>query len=246
VETEASQERSQQLKLFLRGAFARMGPSLQEGFRASGSGEELWFHRFVPSGMLAAEIIGGADADIYVSANRRFMDQVAAAGQIVQRDVLAGNRLCIIVRSDSGDRVATLEDFARPGVPVVSPQAETDPCGQYVELLFERAGIAEEMRRKADAGDFVRSVGSGDLPDYLADRRVAAGILYESEARALGNAVTTIALPRHLDLREEIAFHIGVVGREGHSKPSATAFFEFMLSPAGREIMNRFGFLPPA
>jgi ABC-type molybdate transport system substrate-binding protein len=99
------------------------------------------------------------------------------------------------------------------------PQSATDPCGQYVVELFARAGLAEAMGAKEQAGALLHLVGSGDLPSFLFDGRADAGIFYASEARALGDRVVTVAPPETLDLGERIVFVVGAVVRPERTYP---------------------------
>lgn len=231
------------LRVFMPGAFAGLGEPMRAAFTASHPEVELAFHRFIPSGLLAAEIQSGAAADVYVSANRRYMEELQQAGFVHDYEVLAGNRLCVIVHPDAGSEISGLEDLARPGVRVVTPQSETDPCGQYIVELFERAGLVEQMRAKEARGELMHSVGSGDLPAFLIDGRAQAGILYASEASALGTSVRTIDLPPAYSMQEEIAFTIGAVRRSGVQHPRAGDLIAFMRGPAGQELLTGHGFL---
>jgi molybdate transport system substrate-binding protein len=164
------------------GAFAGLPEELRAGFAAVAPGAALAFHAFVPSGILAREILDGADADVYVSANIRFMADLWRAGLVPEPRVLAGNRLCIIVRPDRASQIHRLEDLTRNDVRLVTPQSATDPCGQYVVELFERAGLTDAMRAKEEAASLLHSIGSGDLPAFVSDDRADAGIVYASEA----------------------------------------------------------------
>lgn len=234
------------LMLFLPGAFAGLRDELSRGFAAVAPVVDLQFHDFVPSGMLAKEILAGVQADVYVSANTRYMEDVRRAGLVRVPSVLAGNRLCIVVRPDRAAAVAGLDDLSRGELRLVTPQSETDPCGQYVVELFERAGLTNAMRRKRERGELVHSQGSGDLPSFLADGRADAGLFYASEAWALGDAVHTVALPASLDLRERIVFMVGVVQRRAQLHPGAVPFVDYLLGPLGQDLLQRHGFLPAA
>jgi molybdate transport system substrate-binding protein len=231
------------VSLFLPGAFAGLGEAIRTGFASVAPDQDLEFHPFVPSGMLAREILAGGEADIYVSANIHFMADLWRAGFTPAPHVLAGNRLCIIVRPDQADRVHELTDLTRPSIRVVTPQSETDPCGQYVVSLFERAGIIPAMSDKATRGELIHSIGSGDLPSFLADGRADAGIFYASEALALGESVVTVNLPTTLDFRDQIVFVIAAVRRNDAFHPSADAFVHFMTDGVGQQLLADHGFL---
>lgn len=234
------------LMLFLPGAFAGLRDDLTQEFAAVAPATSLRFHDFVPSGVLAGKILAGAAADVYVSANIRYMEDVRRAGLVRTPRVVAGNRLCIIVRPDRAGLIAGLDDLGRDGLRLVAPQSETDPCGQYVVELFERAGLTTAMRRKQQHGELVHSRGSGDLPAFLADGRAEAGILYASEARALGDAVRIVSLPPALDLRERIVFTVGEIHRHGRPHPHAGWFIDYLLGSSGQDLLQRHGFLPAA
>lgn len=226
------------------GAFAGLADLIRRRFGSVEPGVELTFHAFVPSGVLAREILDGARADVYVSANQRYMDELHRAGLVPASYRLAGNRLCIIVRPERVETIGSLQEVASQGVRLVTPQSQTDPCGQYVLELFDRAGLAEVMREKETRGELLHSFGSGDLPAFLANGRADAGLLYRSEAQALGGQVVTVYLPPAWDLHERISFTIGAVSRDGRENPLAGRFVDFMRSPIGQSLLREHGFLP--
>ncbi len=234
---------TQPLFCFFPGAFAAMGDDIQAGVAAAFPGLLLTFHEFVPSGMLAQEIQAGAPADCYISANIRFMEELQVEGFVPNPAHLAGNRLCIIVHPDHAESIRSLAGLARPEVTLVTPQSQTDPCGQYVVQLFERAGLSTTMDAKRAAGTLIHSRGSGDLPGYLFDGRAQAGIFYASETLALGNRVVVVDLPTELDLRDRIQFTIGAVERNGTVHPLAESLVEWFLGPVGQKLLHRHGFL---
>ncbi len=234
-------EEREPLRIFMPGAFAGMPDDLRVEFATRAPEAELWFHAFVPSGILAREILDGEVADVAVSANPKFMTALWSAGFATDPRVLAGNRLCIIVRPDQSEQVRDLHDLLRDDVRVVTPQSDTDPCGQYVAEMFARAGAAGSMHRKEDAGTLIHSVGSGDLPAF---GRTDAGIFYASEARALADRVSTVELPPELDLCEQIIFVISAIKKTERAHPLAPVFVDFMTGARGQALLSRYGFLP--
>ncbi|MBX3069983.1 MAG: substrate-binding domain-containing protein [Thermomicrobiales bacterium] len=232
------------LRLFMPGAFAGLPESLRQAFAMLHPGVDLEFHDFVPSGMLAQELLDGAGADIFVSANIRYMTDLWRAGRVPSPRLLAGNRLCIIVEPSYGQRVASLQDLLHPGLVLVTPQPQTDPCGQYIVQMWAAAGMEREIAAKQSSGELVHSRGSGDLPGFLVDGRAHAGVFYASEAKSLGSTVVEVAIPANLDAHERIAFAIGAV-QNGQSGPSAVAgeFVAFMTGPAGQSLLVDHGFV---
>jgi molybdate transport system substrate-binding protein len=227
------------------GVFARVADGIRASFAALDPRVRLWFHPFVATGLLAEEILAGAAADVFVSANRRYMDEVVAAGLVASPCVVAGNRLCIVVERGRAAEVAGLEDLTRPALRVVTPQSRTDPCGQYVVELFGRAGLTGAMAAKEQSGELFHSRGSGDLPGYVTGGQAAAGILYLSEARGISDAVAVVELAPPLDLADSITFLAGAVGRPD-PEPAAQAFVEHLARAPGQQVLERAGMVPLA
>jgi molybdate transport system substrate-binding protein len=216
------------------GAFARLGPELARIY-SEDTGHSIVFAAFRPSGMLAEAILAGARADVYVSANVTWMHRLQRAGLVRHWTTLARNRLCLIAKPEV--RVDTLEMLAQPRLKVVAPQAATDPCGRYVEILWQRTGLLARMREKQARGELVRSIGSGDLPGFLHDGRAQAGMLYLSEAHQLEAAqIRTIPLLSEQDMHEKIRFVITALSDGG------TPFMRWLLAPEAQAQLVAWGF----
>jgi molybdate transport system substrate-binding protein len=235
---------SRPLSLYLPGAFANLAEDLRAGFANIDPVTELVFHRFVPSGDLAALILLGAEADVFVSANRRFMDDVAQAGLAIAPRVLGGNRLCIIGNPGQTAGIADVPSLIASPLRIVVPQPETDPCGRYIDNLFLRLGLSDEIATRKAQGTLAYSHGSGDLPAFLDDDSVDAGILYFSETLALRERMDVIELPRDQDCRDQIAFYISLIVRNDIPHPTANAFVGWLTSSDGQARLAGAGFLP--
>jgi molybdate transport system substrate-binding protein len=217
------------------GAFARLGPMLAEQYTAT-CGQAVAFAPFRPSGLLAGGLLAGESADVYVSANVQWMRRVQRAGLVRRWTTLARNRLCLIALPSVA--LERLEDVCRPGLRVVAPQAATDPCGRYVEQCWRQMGMLGAMRAKQASGELLRSVGSGDLPAFLLERRVEVGMLYMSEARQLDVArIRTLELAPEQDLHERIRFVIGAVS------PTGEPFVRWLIGPSAQAVFQTAGFL---
>ncbi len=99
-------------------------------------------HNFAGSQQLATQIEQGARADVFASADHRWMDYV------VQRGLGAGsatefvrNVLVVIVPRANPARIERLQDLAKPGVKVVLC-ADTVPVGRYSREALEKLNRA--------------------------------------------------------------------------------------------------------
>ena len=195
------------------GAFARLGPALAELFHDAG-GAPIAFAPFRPSGLLAEQILAGGRPTCTCRPTC-----TGCGGSSASRACKPGRRSratdCALLPDRRFSWTAWLS-CSRPGLRVVAPQAATDPCGRYVEQCWKVAGMLPAMRAKQASGELLRSVGSGDLPAFLLDGRVAAGMLYLSEARQLDEAqIRTVELPAEQDLHARIRFVVAALTPRG-------------------------------
>src|SRR5919198_6320603 len=107
------------LRVCMPGVFAGCAEQIRDSFVRAEPAALLSFLPFRPTGLLASDILGGAEADVFVSANWQYMDDLRRAGLVHEPRVIARNRLCIVVAAEHGGTIAGLADLAKPGVRVV-------------------------------------------------------------------------------------------------------------------------------
>jgi molybdate transport system substrate-binding protein len=197
------------------------------------------------SQQLAAQLEHGAAADVFASADARWMDYMR------ERNLLAGearpfvrNRLVVIVPRTNPARIDRLEHLARRGVKLVLG-AEAVPVGRYsrwvLDSLARAPGFPPDFARRVlrnvvSEEENVRAV-VGKVQLGEAD----AGLVYRSDvAGSAGRHVKTIAIP---DSCNVIASYPIAVLREAPNAAAAAGFVEFLLSPRGQELLERHGFL---
>ena len=117
---------------------------------------------FAGSQQLALQLEQGAPADVFASADQRWMDYAKEKGLVEgEAPVFARNRLVLIVPRTNPARIGRLQDVARRGTKLVMA-AEAVPVGKYTR---------ESLQKLADANGFPR--------DY--DRRVLANVVSQEE-----------------------------------------------------------------
>lgn len=193
---------------------------------------------FGPSSGLATQIVEGAPADVFASADERWMDEVEGAVGVRERSVFATNDLVVIVPAGDPAAVGRLEGLARPGVRLVLA-GEAVPAGRYARRVLEAAGVLEGALAnlasdEEDVKAVVQKVVLGEAD---------AGMVYRTDVTPqVAAAVGVIEIPAALNVTA--AYPIAVVGEAGEA---AAAFVAFASGPQGREILARHGFgRPPA
>src|SRR5207245_7508660 len=112
--------------------------SLTEAFTVVGKilesqhpGERVAFN-FAGSQQLALQIEQGARADLFASADQRWMAYVEKRGLLLGDPMdFAKNRLVFIVPLSNPGKVTRLQDLARPGIKIVI-EADAVPAGHYL------------------------------------------------------------------------------------------------------------------
>lgn len=185
------------------------------------------------SSTLRAQILEGAPVDVFASANREIMEQVADAGGVADDPrVFALNDMVIAVPAGNPAGVRGLADFARDEL-LLGLCAEAVPCGGFAREVLQRAGVAPALdTAEPDVRALLTKVELGELD---------AAIVYRTDVTASG-AVDRVAIPA--DANVVAQYPIAVLA--GAPRPEvARAFVAFVLSAEGRAILVRHGFRTP-
>jgi molybdate transport system substrate-binding protein len=192
---------------------------------------------FAGSDILAAQIEQGVKPDVFASANTKLPDQLFQEGLVEQPVVFAANELVLAVPADSS--VAGLDDLTKKGT-TIAMGSESVPVGSYTRKVLDGLPAAE----KSAILDNVRS----NEPDVagvvgkVAQGAVDAGFVYITDVEATEGTLKAIDLPA--DLKPQVAYGVAVVKGAKHPE-QAKQFVDGLLSGAGREALDRAGFLPP-
>lgn len=185
------------------------------------------------SNTLARQIVEGAPATLFLSADEIQMDVVEKAGRIVAgtRTALLSNSLAIVVASGKPGSV-TLEQILDGRVNrLAMGEPGAVPAGVYGRTFFERQGAWDRVRARVVPFPTVRAVLSA-----VQSGRVDAGVVYRSDVIAA--RVITIA-----DIRDLNIVHSAAVIK-GARESDARRFLEFLKSDQARAVFKKRGFEP--
>ncbi|HEY6866991.1 MAG TPA: molybdate ABC transporter substrate-binding protein [Candidatus Eisenbacteria bacterium] len=197
------------------------------------------------SQQLAAQIEQGARADVFASADERWMNYAR------DRGLLAGaatefvrNRLVLIVPRTNPARIRRLQDLARRGIRLVIA-ADVVPVGHYARVV-----LANLARDPAFGDDFARRVLANVVSEEENVRAVVgrvqlgeadAGIVYRSDVTpSITRYVTQIEIP---DSANVLASYPIAVLKDAPRPDDARAFVDLVLSAEGQRILARWGFI---
>ncbi len=197
------------------------------------------------SAALRTQIEQGAPADVFLSADTKSPQALAAAGLSVGSPIpFAGNRLAIVVPPGNPAGVSGPADLARPGLKIIAAGDQVPITGYATEAIESMGALPGYPAGFADA--YAANVVShednvGAIVAKIELREGDAAIVYATDARA-SELVGTIPIP---DAADPTAAYAGVVTAASSRRQEAAAFFDWLVGPAGQAILAEAGFLPP-
>jgi molybdate transport system substrate-binding protein len=197
------------------------------------------------SQQLAQQLVHGAPADLFASADDRQMQVAIEAGRVTSgtEKEFARNQLTIAYRYDNPAAPTTLHDLARPGLRLVLA-AEECPAGQYtLDFLGRTSGeptFGPSFRDSvlANAVSYEQSVRAVLTKIVLGEGDV--GIVYASDVSGdLRDEIAQLEIPQ--ELNSPAKYPIAPI-TDSAQPELARAFIQLVLSTMGQEILAKHGF----
>ncbi len=182
------------------------------------------------SSALREQILDGAPADVFASANETVMADVVDAGAASSPQVFATNELVIAANVENDVGAVGLADFERPElfVGVCAPEV---PCGSAAVEVFASAGVTPQLdTEEPDVRRLLAKIIDGELD---------VGLVYATDVIAADGAVAAFELPVAVSSTNRYS----VAALESAEDPDAAALVVgFITSSEGRAVLETFGF----
>ncbi|HWE36519.1 MAG TPA: molybdate ABC transporter substrate-binding protein [Isosphaeraceae bacterium] len=208
-------------------------PKLVEKYRAAGGGEVKV--SFGASGQLAEQVRQGAPFDVFLAANRAYVDELARRGDVRPDSVRAYARgtLVLAVPERLAGAIQTLDDLTKPEVKAIAlANPRFAPYGFAGKAALERSGLWPKVEGKVVQAESVRQ----------ALQYVQSG---NAEAALVGRAIVEVpgvrAVAIDATFYDPIIQGMGIVARTAQPR-EAEAFARFVLGPEGQAVLASFGF----
>jgi len=188
---------------------------------------------FAASGTLAKQIEAGAPADLFISADNKWMDYLDGKGKIDQKSRfnLVGNTLVLIVPKGKGLQVRFEKNFdfadAFKGK-LCTGQTESVPVGVYAKQALTQLGWWDAIKERVVGTDDVRAALD------LVGRGECIGIVYITDAK-ISNKVETVGSFQE-ELHAPIVYPAALVRQSSEAK----AFFDYLKSSP--QLFVKYGF----
>ena len=188
---------------------------------------------FGASGALAMQIENGAPVDIFLSANREWVDYLQKKKLLEEASIgtFAYNTLVFAGTSKAG--VTGMRDLPRLGrIAIGSPKSV--PAGEYAVEALKNAGIDRQLAKKLVMARDVR-----ECLAYAEEGEVDGAFVYRTDAIQAKRARILFVVPQELHPR--VTYPMGLtVG--GARKSDAQAFYRYLQSGEAKAVLVKYGF----
>jgi molybdate transport system substrate-binding protein len=190
---------------------------------------------FGGSGTLAKQIAAGAPADIFISANPKWVDFLIGEKRISADTVrvFSGNALVFVGPKGRASAMADLPGLKR--IAIGSPKSV--PAGQYAEEAMKKAAVYDLLVKEG------RLVMAQDVRQALiyAERGETDGaFVYRTDALLAREVAILFEVPE--EYYSPITYPMALTA-SGRANSEAQAFFSHLQSAAAGKVLTKYGFM---
>ncbi len=174
-----SQAQAQELIVSAAASLTDAFSDIEPAFEKAHPGVDVVMN-FASSGALYRQIEQGAPADVYASANPKWMKKAVDKGFVIKGDdvIFARNSLVLSTPADNPSKIKGLADLTSASVKSIGiGTPETVPAGQYAKGALVAKKLYAVLTPKMIFGESVRQI-----LDYLSRGEVDCGFVYRTDA----------------------------------------------------------------
>jgi molybdate transport system substrate-binding protein len=216
----------------------------------------------IPPGLLVRQIKAGGTVtvgnmtwtvkpDVYLAGLRAVKEQIATGLLIGPAVPYATNTLTIMVAKDNPAHIRGLADLRNTGLELAMPNPEFEGVARQIQSSLLKAGgdalLLAVYTTKLNTGETqLTHIHHRQTPLWIMQGRVAAGVTWQSEAmfeEQIGNPISHVDIPAN---QNTTAIYAGALVKGAAHAEAATRWLDFIRSPQGLAIFERYGFKPYA
>ncbi len=214
----------------------------------------------IPPGLLVRQIRAGGRVtvgnmtwtvkpDVYLAGLEAVKTQITAGLLAAPAVPYVTNTLTIMVPRDNPAHVAGLADLGGAGIRLAMPDPEFEGVARQIRASLEKAGgvaLVEAVygTKVRDGTTRLTRIHHRQTPLWLMQCRAEAGVTWRSEAvfqEQIGHPIAHVDIP---EADNSIGVYAGAVVRGATHPKAAREWFDFIRSPEGLAIFERYGFKP--
>ncbi|MGP9722459.1 molybdate ABC transporter substrate-binding protein [Corynebacterium sp. AOP40-9SA-29] len=229
------------VQVFAAASLNNAGDELAEAFADEQGDDADITYNFAGSSALVQQIDQGADADVFISADEKNMDDALALDAFdgAEPEVIATNQLVLATAPGNPANITALDDLATTADARLAICADGVPCGTLAHQLLEDKGydLANwTVSEEANVSDVATKVSTGE---------VDAGFMYATDAMALQKNSSEDITVVELDEDLEPNAYPAALTVDGQDNETAVEFLEWLSSDTARGILETYGFDTP-
>lgn len=193
---------------------------------------------------LAFQIEQGMEADIFLSANKKYMDLLEGKKLIVKSEKFAGNKLVLAVNKEKLE-INDFDDIFKTEKLKVSLADKAVPVGNYTEKMLEK--LKNDTKYGEDKVNiFLSKLISKELSVKAVVAKIElgeadCGIVYSTDVNKNNEAKI-----KKIEIADEYntmaSYYMGITDKS-IDKKSTNDFYKFFLSEKAKKIMEKYGYI---
>ena len=202
-----------------------------------GGGDKIIFN-FAASSTLEMQIVAGAPADLFFSADEAKMNDLEKQGLVAKetRKDLLSNNLVIVVPGDSSMTLTSGAQLADPKIQKIAlGQPQSVPAGIYAKEYLQKIGIWAQVEARIIPTESVRAALAA-----VETGNVDAGIVYKTDA--LHSKKVKVAYEVPVADGPAIAYPAALVQGSKHSA-AAKKFLDYLGEESSLKTFEKYGFI---
>lgn len=189
---------------------------------------------------LGKSLLGGAVTEVFCGRVLKLAKDLRAANKMIYFRPLCFTEYVMITPLGNPAGIKTVQDMARPGVPVILP-LDASPPGSAMMAILKQAGIdkavlANNLRRETCVIKMMPRIIDGTGKASIVERRLSRTPEFEGK-------VEVIPIPENLFPPGPLTFTVGVM-KYAKDRALADDYVNFMCSDEVQAIFDRQGFIP--
>ena len=214
----------------------------------------------IPPGLLVRQIKAGGTItvgnmtwttppDVYLAGLKAVKTQIDAGLLQAPAVPYATNTLTIMVPKGNPAGVTGLKDLAGANVKLAMPNPEFEGIARQIKDSLGKAGgdalVTAVYATKVQQGStLLTHIHHRQTPLWIMQGKVQAGVTWQSEAvfqEQAGHPISHVDIP---DSQNTTAIYAGAVVKGSQHPQAAKQWLDFIRSPEGLAIFERYGFKP--
>ena len=228
-----------EITVFAAASLTNALEELGKGYEAAKGGKVKL--SFAASSQLAKQLEAGAPAQLFMSADEKWMDYAAEKNLIekASRKSPIGNKLVLIAPADSKiDKVEIARGFDPVKLLGADGRLATGdpdhvPAGIYAKEAFQNLGVWQSVEPRLARADSVRGaltfVEKGETP---------LGVVYETDAKVSPKVKIVGLFPA--DSHKPVSYPFAIV--KGQDNAASRGFFDYVTGEPGMAVFAKYGF----